>query len=87
MIELIEIVENQNTWITIDYEKWQATVAHWVDLRPLFEAWYKGYRVQMRGAEEEGVVAPRGDGKKFQATLAYSQEAKRRRRSGGDMGM
>ena len=37
--------------------------------------------------EGKGVVAPRGDEKKLRATLEDSREAKRRRRSGGEMGM
>ena len=47
----------------------------------------KGDRVLKRGEEEEGVVAPRGDEKKLWATMEDSKEAKRRRRSGGEMGM
>ena len=41
----------------------------------------------MRGAQEGGVVAPRGDRKKLRAILADSREAKGRRRIGGEMGM
>ena len=39
------------------------------------------------GAEKEGVVAPRGDGKKLRATLEDSREAKRSKRSVGEIGM
>ena len=37
-------------------------MAHWVDIRPLFEV-CEGYMVRRRGDEEEGVVVPRGDKK------------------------
>ena len=48
---------------------------------------YKEYRVLMRGVEEEDVVVPRGDKKKLRYTLEDLRKSKRRRRSGGEMGM
>ena len=42
----------------------QANVAQWVALRPLFELCPRETGYEGGGAEEEGVVAPRGDGTK-----------------------
>ena len=68
-------------------EQRQANVAQWVALRPLFY-------VCAREAGNERVFQRRkvwgrqeATEKQLQATLADSQEAKRRRRIGGDMGM
>ena len=48
---------------------------------------FKGDRVLRRGAEEKGVVAPRGDRKTHRFTLVELHEAERRRSFGGEMGM
>ena len=69
-------------------EQWQTTVAQWVALRTLFEVCARDTGYEIGGAEEEGVLAPRGDGKQLQANLEDSREAKRRRRrSCWEMGM
>ena len=68
-------------------EQQQATMVQWVALRPLFEvcAREKGYE----GGGRRRKVCWRQEAmdKQLRATLEDSREAKRKRRSGGDMVM
>ena len=61
---------------SIYIERRQATVAQWVPLCTLFKVCARETRWR-RGAEEEGVVAPRGDKKKLRDNLEELREAKR----------
>ena len=68
-------------------EQRQANVAQWVALRPLFEVFTRERRYEGGGEDKEGVVAPRGNGKKLWDTLEDLREAKTSRKIGGEMDM
>ena len=56
------------------------------DAASLFLGVCKGEKIRRRGSKEEGVVAPRENGKPLLATLVDFQEAKMRRSIGGCTG-
>ena len=68
-------------------EQRKATVAQWVAIRPLFEvgAREKGYEGE--GRRRKGWWRQEATEKQLWDTLVDSREAKRRRRSSGEMGM
>ena len=70
----------------ISIERWQATVAQWVALRPLFDVYSRGTGYTGGGRRREAWWQQEATKIQFRATLADSQEAKRRMRIGGEMG-
>ena len=68
-------------------EQRQATIAQWVELRPLFEvcARKKGY--EGGGRRRKVSWSQEATRKKLRATLEDTQESKRRKRIGGEMDM
>ena len=68
-------------------EQRQATMAQWVSLRPLFEVCTRETGYEGGGRRRKVWWRQEATEKQLQATLEDSWEAKRRRRSGGEMGM
>ena len=68
-------------------ERRQATVAQWVALRPLFEVCKRYTRYEGGGRRRKVCWHQEATEKQLWATLEGPREAKRRRRSSGEMGM
>ena len=80
-----EAAGNQSARIYI--EQRQATVAQWVELRPLFEVCTRETGYEVGGPRRNVWWRQEATEKKLWATLEDLWEYKRRRRSGGEMGM
>ena len=68
-------------------EQRQATVVQWVALRTLFEVFARETGYEGGGRRRKVWWRQEATEKQPRATLADLREAKRRRRSGGEMGM
>ena len=68
-------------------ERRQATVAQWVVLRPLFDVCARETGYEGGGRRRKVCWRQEVTVKQLRATMEDSREAKRRRRSGGEMGM
>ena len=68
-------------------ERRRATVAQWVALRPLFEVCSRETGYEGGGLRRKVWWSQDMTEKQLRTTLEDSRESKRRRRSGGEMGM